>query len=586
MAVAPIIRILLSALVAGQLVLLGCAGLGGLRRDTSAGGEIRPSAPVEYDVLVAQLARNQGRMVESAAAYERAVAKDEGSAYLHRKTAEALALVHRLEDAVIHAERAHELDAEDRSLRLFLTQLYRLTRNPAGAEGMLRDASGDPLDETAASMLFRMYVSSGRFPEALEVAEWWAERDPESLPALRALARAYQRSGRGEEAESVLGEALERDPTNLNVYDSLARMLRAKGDFVGEIDLYQDVLQRYPQHHATLIRLAEAHLAAGEIDSAIVVLEGIERLYPSDLRSITRLAFLEYEKREFVEAATRFERVLEVSPERYELAFFLGVVRRRIGDDPGAIEAFDRIPIDHQHYVEARTQVAVILEQRGDFEGALAEVEAAIAVSPDGSLAMYRASLLAEVGEFDAAVDLLEGMLTGAAEDDEILYSLGVIHSEADRVDAAILYMQRAVENNPDNASALNFVGYTWAESGIRLDEAEVMILRAVELRPDDGYIADSLGWVYYMRAQPLVESGRFSEAQGYIERALHELKRAESLTGGDPVVSEHLGDTYLLLNEKSLALEQFEEAVRLEPRLGEQPNLFNKIDGLQRELR
>ena len=138
---------------------------------------------------------------------------------------------------------------------------------------------------------------------------------------------------------------------------------------------------------------------------------------------------------------------------------------------------------------------------------------------------------------------------------------------------------------NPDNASALNYVGYTWAERGIRLDEAETMIIRAIELRPDDGYIADSLGWVYYMRARPLVESGRREEAQEYIDRALRELKRAAELTGGDPVISEHLGDTYLLLNRKRHALEQFEEALRLEPREGEQPDLLEKLETLQREL-
>jgi tetratricopeptide (TPR) repeat protein len=145
--------------------------------------------------------------------------------------------------------------------------------------------------------------------------------------------------------------------------------------------------------------------------------------------------------------------------------------------------------------------------------------------------------------------------------------------------------MQRALDVNPDNASALNYVGYTWAEKGVNLVEAEVMILRAIELRPDDGFIADSLGWVYYMRARPLVASGREREAQAYIERALNELKRAEKLTGGDPVVSEHLGDIYLLLNQKELALERFEEALQMDPREGEQPHLLEKLESLQREF-
>ena len=85
----------------------------------------------------------------------------------------------------------------------------------------------------------------------------------------------------------------------------------------------------------------------------------------------------------------------------------------------------------------------------------------------------------------------------------------------------------------------------------------------------------DSLGWVYYMRARaPGGERSAQREATPYLDRALRELKRAHELTGGDPVISEHLGDTYLLMNDKERALENFEEAVTLEPREGEQPKL------------
>ena len=112
------------------------------------------------------------------------------------------------------------------------------------------------------------------------------------------------------------------------------------------------------------------------------------------------------------------------------------------------------------------------------------------------------------------------------------------------------------------------------------------MISRAVELRPDDGYIVDSLGWVHYVRAKALSAQGRSSEAQKHLDAALTQLERADQLTGGDPVVSEHLGDTYLLLDQKRHALDRFEEAIRLEPREGEQPELRHKFENLKRELR
>ena len=110
-------------------------------------------------------------------------------------------------------------------------------------------------------------------------------------------------------------------------------------------------------------------------------------------------------------------------------------------------------------------------------------------------------------------------------------------------------------------------------------------IRRALELRPDDGFITDSLGWVYYMRARPLLESGNVKDGRALLRRAITELEKAAQLTGGDPVISEHLGDAYLLLPDRKRALEKYREAIRLEPRSGEQPDLRRKFEELNREL-
>ena len=87
------------------------------------------------------------------------------------------------------------------------------------------------------------------------------------------------------------------------------------------------------------------------------------------------------------------------------------------------------------------------------------------------------------------------------------------------------------------------------------------------------------------MRARPLVEAGEKKRAREYIDRALAELEKAAELTGGDPVISEHLGDAYLLLDDRRQALDKFEEAARLGPREDEQPHLNEKLETLRREF-
>ena len=576
-------------LLAGLLTLGGCATPPAGPKtvaDPPSRVEIRSDAPPEYDLLVAQQLTLEGRGAEAVDAYLRAVAKDEQSAYLHRKAAVALAQHNRLEEALDHAQWAVELDPEDDDSRIFLGQLYRIRRQTDEAEETLRDDAGEPVSPDAAFLLYQVYMDGERFEAALGVARWLVEHEPDGLRGRVAEANVYQRMERPADAEQALRQALEQEPGNLRIYGALARMLRQRGDYEAEVALYDEVIDLYPHHHSTLVALGEAQLALEDIDGSIATFESIEQRYPDDLQSAVRLGYLLFEARRFEEAERRFEHVLAVNAEEHEVAFFLGVVHRRRGDGDGAIRAFESIPEKHRYFPEARAQIASVLERRGDYEQALAEIERANTVRPSRELDLYAATLRAKTGDLEGAVASVEEMISEEPENDDLLFNLGVVYGEARHTDEAIVYMHQALEKNPDNASALNYIGYTWAEKGVNLDQAEAMISRAIELRPEDGYIVDSLGWVYYMRARPLVTGGRSREARALLDRALLELERAHELTGGDPVISEHLGDTYLLLDEKQRALEKFEEAIRLEPREGEQPDLFDKFETLRRELR
>ena len=131
----------------------------------------------------------------------------------------------------------------------------------------------------------------------------------------------------------------------------------------------------------------------------------------------------------------------------------------------------------------------MIQEESGDYAQALVEVRKALDAEPSRELELYGVTLRAKAGDFEGAVDYLEAMLRKEPENDELYYNLGVVYGEHDRSDDAIRYMQRALEINPDNANALNYIGYTWAEHGVNLDEAERMIVRAIELRPEPVFI-------------------------------------------------------------------------------------------------
>lgn len=539
----------------------------------------------DYDFLVARQLELEGQLPESLEAYRRAALKDPDAAVLQRKIAELAARQGDLSEAIEHAERAYALDPDADGVRLLLGTLYRLQKDERAAD-VLIGADGQPIGPDAAFLLYMIYLEADRLPEALGAAEWLVANQPDVIRGHLAVAGVYEKMDQPEEFERALRRALEHRPENLVVYRALARSRRMRGDREGEVEIYREILVHYPHHRATLVSLADALIALDRTEDAMAVLLEIEEFHSNDTRSILRLALIEYETGHYEEAARRLERVLETQPEEYGIAYFLGLILQRTGDSDAAMLAFERVPPRHERYADARTQMAAILERREQYDLALEEIERARAKETSRTLDLYAASLRSKMGDFEGAVAFLEALLEGSPDDDELLYNLGVLYGEAQRHDDALDYMQRALALNPDNPSALNYVGYTWAEKGENLEQAEAMILHALELRPDDGFITDSLGWVYYVRARALLEEGgNVPESQELLRQAARQLERAVELTGGDPVVAEHLGDVYLALNDKRRALEMYDEAIRMEPRSEEQPDLMGKFERLHREL-
>jgi len=573
----------ISLLIALPLALGGCASWLPWERPQTGMEEL--AAPPELDFLVGRDLEAEGLLEKALEAYSRALSKDPESVYLLKRVAELSARQNRISEAVVYAERALELEPDNQSVRLFLGNLYQFRKDVASAERVLRDESGELFSDDAALLLFRIYTNNRRFGDARDLAEWMIDTDPDGPRGYFALAEAHEKLGDPTASEATLRAGLERHPGEISFYAALAQGRKARGDRVGEIEIYREILEIYPRQRGALQALAEAQLALERTDEAVETLALLEALYPRDLRARLRLAFVEFERGNLAAAADRFEIALQHSPEEYEVVYFLGVVRRRLGEEEAAIAAFDRVPEDHDRHAEARTQIAGIYEHRGDFERAIEEIESAREVYENRPLDLYLASLRAKSGDVEGALEFLQQLLDESPDDAEILYNIGVIHGEAKQVEEAIRYMQIVLGMNPDHAGALNYVGYTWAEQGTNLDQAEAMISRALEIRPDDGYITDSLGWVYFMRARPLLERGDIEAGRVLLDRAVDELQRAAELTGGDPVISEHLGDAYLLLEQKERALSMYEEALQLAPRLDDQPRLREKYQRLREEL-
>jgi tetratricopeptide (TPR) repeat protein len=134
-----------------------------------------------------------------------------------------------------------------------------------------------------------------------------------------------------------------------------------------------------------------------------------------------------------------------------------------------------------------------------------------------------------------------------------------------------IAQMNEVLRLEPNHADAMNYLGYSYADRGIHLDEALKLVLKAMSLKPNMGYITDSLGWVYFKLGQ--------------YEKASVELEKANQLTPNDPVITEHLADSYFHLRRTEKAIELYEKALKLDPKPDQIERLKSKIkDGEKRK--
>jgi Tfp pilus assembly protein PilF len=152
---------------------------------------------------------------------------------------------------------------------------------------------------------------------------------------------------------------------------------------------------------------------------------------------------------------------------------------------------------------------------------------------------------------WDRGIAILEEALEKVPKPAEIHFRLAVLYDKKKDREESIAHIKKVLELEPENPDAQNFLGYTYAEAGIELDEAERLIRAALRAKPDSGHILDSLGWVFYKKGQ--------------YDKAVVELERASRIMPQDGTVAEHLGDAYFQQKRYQEALRIYRRAQGLE---------------------
>jgi tetratricopeptide (TPR) repeat protein len=236
-----------------------------------------------------------------------------------------------------------------------------------------------------------------------------------------------------------------------------------------------------------------------------------------------------------------------------QAAMLLGQLMIRAGHLTDAVAMFESINPHSVDYMDAQRGAADLLEEQGKSDLAIALLERHYAAYKDVNALVQIGDIFRRAEDYEQAIkayDRAENALDGKIGPEYwgLFYARGMSYERSGNFKRAEKDLKQALEFKPDHPYILNYLGYSWADQGIKLDQAKTMIKRAVELRPDDGYIVDSLGWIYYRL--------------GEYENAVKHLEKAVELVPYDPIINDHLGDAYWKVGRKKEARFQWLRAL------------------------
>lgn len=272
-------------------------------------------------------------------------------------------------------------------------------------------------------------------------------------------------------------------------------------------------------------------------------------------------------------AALSYTRMaLDLKPDFVSANMLLADILEAEERPAAALAAYQTVPKTSPFNWVARQRIAVIKDQLGDLDGAVAELRTMASERPEREDPMQRIGDLYRAKErwSDAAAAYDEAVkrLSQPPEpgDWSLFFSRGIVNERAGRTDQAIGDLGKALELQPDQPYVLNYLGYTWLEQRKNYEKARGMIERAVALRPRDASIRDSLGWAFYRQ-------GDFDHAVGHLEAAI-------VLKPTDPTINDHLGDAYFKVGRTREARYQWERAIKLDPEPDAKAALVKKLAG------
>ena len=514
-----------------------------------------PDAAASYHFMLgyqAELAQDMDRAIQE---YQAALKADPASQSVKARLAGLYFSLGDMPNAVRYADQVAEGPSQDGQL---LTQMAGILASAGQGERAVKllDRAIE-LDPTSGDPYFTkglLLLNLKRQPEAEQAIRAGLARAPESAVGHYHLGRMLLDAGKGEEAAASLERAIAVNASFEPAYLALASIYESRQEQDRAVAVLRKYLQTVnPRNRDIRHQLVRLYVAAKDYQGARKELNDLLAEDPSDLDAQLRLALLYGEEKEYPKAIDQLTQILKARPTELKIRDYLGFLYEESKDTKKAIETYTFNVQLEPSYFEGHLHLGLLFYRLKQFPEAITHLTQALTINskqPEAHIVLGLTYL--QKDQFDDAARALEEGISQNPKSADLHFNLGTVYDKLNRFDDVVRVMETAIKLDPHHADALNYLGYSYAERGVKIDQALSLTKQAVALKPSNGYYVDSLAWA-------LFKSGLLTEA-------LTEMKRAVALAGDDPVLYEHLGDIYAKQRNLSDARESWLHALELDP--------------------
>lgn len=493
-------------------------------------------------------AEYNNRFPEALDAYEKALVCDPSADYIKRKLPVLLIKRGDIEQAVSLLKQDIEQEPTDTAQRTLLARIYiQQKQEPLAIKQFEAIIAYAPDNEQILLRLGILLTQTGEYDRAQHYLNKLLKLKPEAYFAHLYLARIGQSLGDVNDAENKYYQALELNWSADLSYEIAEFHLRNK-QYEQSLAILKPILAKDENDERARLLTIQALLATDREEEALIELNIARDSSdtPERISMVLSRLYLRNGNNQKAEETLLAIIAEGANPEAY---YLLAIIYLESEQYQQALEMLESISPDSEEFEDAALLQARILRQTDRLSEAIVLFEKYLADDLTKRPLFYvmAASLLQDKDQSIQALELLNRGIQDFPDDESLLFEYGLQLERSGRLEESITVMERILLINPDHAEALNFIGYSWADTNRNLDKALDYINRAMELKPDNGYIQDSLGWAYFRL--------------GHLERAQEELLGALVLLPNDPHIHEHLGDVYQALGLVEKARAAYKEA-------------------------